>query len=237
MFKDIKGLLYPLLTIFLSGILCTILLHYLVVSVIGYNLFEEPDAVKKLDALTKLLTISIAITGFLSIIFTIIHSRKNIQREIKKNSVDLFQIFRSEKIRNARSLGWRVKQKWTNDTSYKQEFLKFLFNNPDSEPNADLLKETDAIYDLLEFYHLVGNYEGDCEHLKSYRYFYYGWWRRFLYEMAYQIESHRKVNPLVHVHCPDYLDNISYTKDLQQVDKLCGLENIPIHEDIHLNGG
>ncbi|WP_339715478.1 hypothetical protein [uncultured Kriegella sp.] len=75
------------------------------------------------------------------------------------------------------------------------------------------------------------------EILQSLRYFYYGWWRKFLYEIAHEIESNRNINEIIINAKSDYLENISYTKNLERLDKICGLEDIPKNIEIHHNAG
>lgn len=92
------------------------------------------------------------------------------------------------------------------------------------------------VYELLEFYLIASSLENHESILKSLRYFYYGWWRHFLYDVGGEIESRRGIHEDVKKNNSDYLDNISYVKNLERLDMLCGLENLPKDISIHANG-
>jgi Tfp pilus assembly protein PilV len=65
------------------------------------------------------LGVAISVTGFVSIIITIIQSRQSIQQDIQQSSVDLFKELRSEKFIDARRRAWIVKEKWYGELGYK----------------------------------------------------------------------------------------------------------------------
>lgn len=230
-------LLLPFILMVLLGTFFTYAIHLVLVGLFQYNLFDLLDQEKRVDAFTKIIGVAISLTGFLSIILTIIQSRRNIQREIQKNTIDLFREFRSEKVKQARNRAWAVRDKWYNNETYKAEYLKFNFDNPDNVENEQLSNDTNAIYDILEFYLIVSAYDGNKDVIKAFRYFYYGWWRPFLYEVATEIETHRKCNPLLNTYSPEYIDGVSFTKNLEKLDKMCGFQKIPRYIELHFDGG
>lgn len=233
----LKDLYRPVIVMTSLGLVITIIIHFLSIALFDYNVFLEKDGDKRLDGFLKILGVAISVTGFLSIILTIIESRKNIQREIQKNTVDLFREFRSEKLRKARNDGWEVKKKWFGQEDYKQKYLNHNFNNPTEIPNAELEIDTHAVYDLLEFYMVLSSSEITQDVLKTFRFFYYGWWRKFLYSIAEEIEKKRKMNLEVLKNSPAYVESLSFTNNLKKLDKLCGFEGIKPDEELHFDGG
>jgi|GEM_PF-7077815 len=203
---------------------------------IDYDVLIEPDKEKKLDALIKIIGISISITGFLSIIVTIIQTKKSVQRDIQQTTLHLFKEFNNDLFRDKRSRGWEVMDKWYSEESYKQRFLEYNLGETITSKDEELGKDIRAIYTILEFYLVVSVNGTNKDLLKAVRYFYYGWWRHFLYDIGAELEKLRKVDNELLRSESDYLKSISYIEHLNKLDKLCGLENIPTATKLHLNG-
>lgn len=204
---------------------------------VGYDIFKEPDKDKRLDGLIKILGTSISITGFVSIIVTIIQSRKTIQKDLQQSTIDLFKEFRSEKFKNTRDRVWGLMNNWMQTEGFKQKFIDYNFKQDNKKVEEELDKDIKALYDMLEFYLILSVYEGNENVLKALRYFYYGWYRHFLYDIAKEIESNRQVNPLLSSYKTSYLSDLSYVSNLERLDRLCGLDKIPKNTIIHFDGG
>lgn len=234
--RYVSGFLAPFFAIVLIGILLSYFLYYLINWVLGYDVLLEPSYEKRLDGLVKILGLSISITGFISIVITIIQSRESLQRDIRQSSVDLFKELRNESFINARRRAWLVKEKWYNDKEYKQKLIAYNFSNRGKNDIEEFNNDIRVVYQLLEFYLLVSVYEGNESNLKALRYFYYGWWRHFLYDFAIEIETNSRVNYSVDYRT-SYFKDISYIATLKRLDKLCSLEKIPHHTMLHFDGG
>lgn len=230
-------LIYPFILIVLLGILFFIIIYWFVDIFVGYNIFNESDKVKRLDATIKILGTSISLTGFISIIVAIIYSKKSIQQDIQKGTIELFQEFNGERFKSIRGEAWKVKEKWYNEKNYRKRFLDYNLNIADRKTNKELDKDIGVIYELLEFYLIVSSYDGNQQILRSLRYFYYGWWRPFLYDIGGEIEKNRGINPILFQTKNEYIDNISYVKNLEKLDEICGLQKIAKDIEIHYDGG
>lgn len=225
------------LAILLGSILLSIGVYFSMNYVIGFDILLENDYSKKLDSLCKIVGISISLIGFVSIIITINQSRKSIQRDVQQNSVELFKELRNQEFLSARRRAWKVKEKWYNEEGYRYNLIIYNFQKISEQTNPELDQEIKDVYQLLEFYLLVSQYEGNPAVLKSLRYFYYGWWRPFLYDFAYQIENNSKVNEQIKNEQSSYFEDISYTNTLRRLDQLCGLSKFPENTIFHFDGG
>lgn len=234
--EHFQDLVYPFILIVLLGILFSIIIYFVTNTIIEYDVLVEPDKDKKLDALIKIIGISISITGFLSIIVTIIQTKKSVQRDIQQTTIHLFKEFNSDSFRDKRTRGWEVMEKWYSEDGYKKRFLEYNLGETITTKDEELGKDIRAIYTLLEFYLVVSVNGTNKDLLKAVRYFYYGWWRHFLYDIGEELENLRKVDNILLRRDNDYLKSISYIEHLNKLDKLCGLENIPTETKLHLNG-
>lgn len=237
LYKYIRDVIYPFLLIIFVGTLLSVIIYYVVYSIVGYNVLADPSQERRLDGISKILGLSISITGFVSIIITIIQSRQSLQRDIQQSSVDLFKELRSEKFIDARRRAWIVKEKWYDEKGYKEKLIKYNFSSRDKVKDEGLDHDMKVVYQLFEFYLLVSVYEGNEKILKALRYFYYGWWRHFLYDFASEIEGNTKTNDMLKNPGVHYLQDISYIATLQRLDILCGLECIPRETVLHFDGG
>lgn len=231
-----RDLFFPFIVLTSFAILFSIIVYVFIDIALGYDVINEPDKAKKLDAIIKILTTSISITGFISVIFAIIYSQKNIQREIQNRTIELFKEFNSNRFKEIRSKAWIIKHKWYNDKNYKNRFLELSYNSTLRKADHEIDREISVVYELLEFYLIVSSCEGNESILRGVRYFYYGWWRPFLYDVGSEIEDRRGICPIVTSIKNDYVDNISYIKNLEKLDKICGLDKIPKDMIIHGDG-
>lgn len=70
----------------------------------------------------------------------------------------------------------------------------------------------------------MSQYEASAETIKSCEYFYYGWWRKFLYEFAYALLNVKALNSLPELEEYNYI--ISYIPALEKLDNIMGFANI-----------
>jgi hypothetical protein len=233
----LRNFVYPFALIVLVGTFLTIILLFILYHGIGYNLFAEVDPDKRLDSFVKVLGVSISITGFVSIIVTIIQSRQTIQHDIKQRSVDLFRELRNEAFIDARATAWQAKEKWEKDKSYMTRLIDYNFSGRNDGKDETLNKEIKAIYQMMEFYLLVSVYDGNESNLKTLRYFYYGWWRNFLYAFGGEVEARTKTHECLSKPGITYLGDISYTRSFRRLDKIAGLDGIAEYTRLHDDGG
>lgn len=230
-------LIYPFFLILLLGILFSTVIYFFINVFVEYDILTEPHNNIRLDGTIKIIGTAISLTGFISIIVAIIYSKKSIQRDAQKGAIELFQEFNGKEFKKTRTKAWAVKYKWENEKNYKKKFLNYNFSNAVKKDDKKLNKEINVVYKLLEFYLVISTYKENKDILQSLRYFYYGWWRPFLYDIANEIENNRKINNKVQEAKSDYIENIMYTRNLERLDQICGLENIPRDTKIHLDGG
>lgn len=231
----VRDIIFPISVIIILGLVMTILLYYIVDRAIGYHILTESNSEKKLEGFVKIIGISISITGFASLIITIIQSRKSEKQTIQESTISLYKEFRSENFKLKRSRAWKVLTKWFDEVGYKESLLSYHLGNPE-EVNQDFNEDINAIHGMLEFYMIISVYSENEESLKALNYFYYGWWRHFLYDYSICVESHRVINPIVSKYAKSYLYDVSYSSHLIKLDKLCGLSHIPKNTKIHNDG-
>ncbi|GAB3754875.1 hypothetical protein [Spirosoma pomorum] len=81
-----------------------------------------------------------------------------------------------------------------------------------------------AIYDLFSFYAILSQYEDCSETIKNCEYFYYGWWRKFLYEFAHDLREIRALSS--NRDLEEYRRTISYLPSLKKLDKIMGFSKM-----------
>lgn len=232
-------IILPFIVIFILCILLSVILYLVTNLSINYDFAIEPTGEKRLDGFIKITGTAISLTGFASIIITIIQSKKSISRELERTTIDLFKEFRNENFHNIRMKAWSVKLKWTDET-YRNDLLDFIFSKTinEGQQSKDFREDSKIIFDLFEFYSVLSLYEGNFEIFRKLKYFYYGYWRSFLYSFASEIDERRieSVNKIIQFDS-DYLENILMKPCLQRLDRICGFETICQDTEFHLDGG
>lgn len=196
-------------------------------------IYESPFKDNHLDRETPIIVISIFSGVFMIITFAIIDNKRRIQEGYKRNLTELFREFDGEKFQKTRNEVWRIKEKWDNKKDYKKHFLEYNFNDYDRKVDKELEAEISVIYELLDFYRVVSLYKVNKSFFRSLKYFYYDWWRSFLYDIGSEIESKRAKNDLVPEMENECIKDLSYIKNLEILDKVFGLENIPKDAMVH----
>ena len=231
----IRDVILPISLIVLLGLFMTIMLYFIVDRAVGYHLLNESNSEKKLEGFVKIIGVSISITGFASLIITIIQFRKHQKQTIQESTISLYKEFRGIEFKDTRARAWRAATKWYDEAEYKASLSEYGIGEK-TVTNIEYDKDLKAIYSILEFYMIISVYNEGEEALKALNFFYYGWWRHFLYDFSLVMEESRSVNPLIHKLAKNYLVDVSYTSHLRKLDKLCGLSKIPITVKIHRNG-
>lgn len=180
------------------------------------------------------------VTAWIAIEFN--NYQKNSQSASEKDrrqqaTIDLFKEFRSDRMRNARYGAWKVKIIWDSaaDEKFKDEFIRALVGEIEIGRGTIDIQKDDirAVYDLFAFYNMLSLYEKNEIHIKNLNYFYYGWWRKFLYEIADKYDKRKSQE--ISTTAPMELDSdfrkefihaISFKRTLKQLDKLCGFNDL-----------
>ncbi len=102
------------------------------------------------------------------------------------------------------------------------------------------LKYIYGIYNLLDFYCMLKEYQPDTKSIQNVNYFFYDWWRSFLYEVAilYDEENRRRLNPDLKIKIKkikNFEESISFTTKLNELDKICGFDLLDEKIEIYQN--
>lgn len=237
--------LFTYLFFFLVILFASIGLAFIMHEVFEVIYIPEANQIAKanFEKWDKSITVAISISGFISLILTLSIWRSNDQRQIGLSAINLFDKFRDERISKIRDSVWAVRIKWFNQENYKTELLSFSYSKMNErmfseELNKTLKEDLRNLYDLFEVFNILSLHTENSEIIKRCRYFYYLWWRKFLYEVAIELDNNEsnfisdefKEYETVY---EEYLDNISYVKTLNRLDKALGFSKIPYDLEIH----
>lgn len=212
-----------------------------------HNYFYRIFLGKNVTDLLGIISLSISFTAFFSIIFSLQQTIHNRQNELKQITVDMFKELRGQHFRQVRSRCWEVKEKWDEDENsdgYRDRLINAMFS--DSSDSTITSEHTQAIYDLIGFYTILSLYRGNENDIRHLNYFYYGWWRKFLYELAeykdlrrvdYLFDDSELTNHEFKFDKQGYIDNVTLKPVLKRLDILCGFENLPGKLNMHKSGG
>lgn len=246
--------IYVLLAIYsMFMVLITILF-----GIISYWIFYlfAPNK-EKIEILEKSSQVAVSAAGFLAIIISIKIYRDTDRRQVTQITLSLFEKLRDDKFANIRDRVWEVRRKWNSDENYKIKFEKYAFLKNNSIKNVSIerelvigdkltieeeeekiafRKDIKDVRDLFEFYSNLVIYEDVPEAFHHFKYFYYGWWRSFLYEIA---EMHDKKYIYIENIDDNFIDyelykkNMSYVDRLKRLDKMFIFNNLPHKMDLH----
>ena len=165
--------------------LITIIITIFIASLtVLYYLFL--DKTSSFNEWIKIIQASLSVSGFTGIIYSIEIARKSARRSLNADSISLFDKFRDKRFEEIRNKAWNVKEKWDdNKENYREEVIKAYFTKtkPGSRPHP-LHKELFSVFELIEFYNMLSVNKESAALIKSFRYFYFDYWREFLYEIA-----------------------------------------------------
>jgi hypothetical protein len=213
----------------------------------SHNYFYRIFLGRNVTDLIGIISLAISFTAFFSIIFSLQQTIHNRQNELKQITIDLFKELRGQHFREVRSNCWAVKSKWDKDAApdgYRSRMIQAMFTEED---NVDITSEQiQAVYDLIGFYTILSLYRGNENDIRSLNYFYYGWWRKFLYELSEHKDPQRIKYLFAHEISPKtrfslsrqtYIDNVTLKPVLKRLDTLCGFDNLPGDFEMHTSGG
>jgi hypothetical protein len=192
----------------------------------------------------KSLTIAVSISGFISIILTLSIWRSSDQRQIGLSAINLFDKFRDERISLIRNKVWFVRAKWNTNIEYRKNLIEFAFSKMNEK---EIIKENQIenladdlhnLYDLFEIFNILSLHTENTEIIKKCRYFYYLWWRKFLYEVAIELDHYEENSINLEFKSyenefKNYIENISYVGTLKRLDKALGFSKIPCDIEVH----
>lgn len=235
-------LVYTIL-FFLSSSLISWVLHLFFASIDSWddNNFSKWE---------KSFTLGFSSTGFLALIVTLRIFQKSDMRLVRQTTLQIFEKFRDDRFLEVREKVWEIQKKWHADTKYKEALInaaytlnqqsqselgeeKELDNQVKKERNVkdNLKKDMNDIRRLFEFYTSLLDFADIPEVLISYRYFHYGWWRRFLYEIAFIEDKHNICNSELEkfefFDYEKYVDETSHVNKLIKLDEIFGFTGIP----------
>ena len=215
----------------------------------GKNYFYCNYLGKNITDLIGILSLSISFTAFASIFFSLQQSKSQRRNELKQITIDLFKELRGQHFREVRDKSWLVKSKWEkNKNGYRQKLIQAMFSDKtNSEEGINITKDQiQAIYDLIGFYSVLSLYRDNENDIQNLSYFYYGWWRKFLYELAELKDARREedlftedfvLNNKIKFKQQTYVDNVSLKSMLKRLDLLCGFQDLPEDFELHRSGG
>ncbi|GAB3327844.1 hypothetical protein GCM10027299_29030 [Larkinella ripae] len=189
--------------------------------------------------LEKAITIAVSVAGFSSIITSVIIWQESEKKQIGLVTISLFERFREPEFRESRDRAWQIRNRWYLEEGYKERVVESSTKTFEEFKDNFLMQEMRPVRELIEFYTLLSEYKGREDVIKRCRYFHYGYWRHFLYEIA---EAHDNYNKLslqsfgqaYPEKYREYFEGISYVNTLQRMDDLLGLndlsKNVKFHE-------
>lgn len=193
------------------------------------------------DKWLKIIQVSITASGFAGALHSLNIAINRTKRNKKLEGVSLFDKFIDEPMRQLRQDAWQVKIRWENDSGYKEKILK-LFSSEEKindEQVKEELREFYKVIKMMSFYDMLSLHEQHKKTIIHLKYFYFDWWRKFLFEVAYELDNRRISKGSLP---KGYLENTKYTTSLERLDKMLGFDSFPrdkemvIHQDLDLNG-
>ncbi|GAB4015296.1 hypothetical protein GCM10028808_40240 [Spirosoma migulaei] len=185
----------------------------------------------------KAIQIAVSITGFLSLLISVKIWQDSDKRQVSQAAISLFEKFRDERFAKIRSEAWIKRNKYYYEEGYREKIIDASAKIEEEYKYNFLMQEMRVVRDLIEFYTVLSEYKGCEEIIKKCRYFHYGYWRHFLYEIA---ELHDNYNLPVSTfeefydsEYKKYVVGISYVATLKRMDRLVGFENIPENFKFH----
>ncbi|WP_460473470.1 hypothetical protein [Emticicia fontis] len=178
----------------------------------------------------KSLQIGISISGFLSLLVSIKIWQDTSKQEISQATISLFEKFRDEDFSKIRMEAWKIRNKWYLENNYKQEIIESSKKLHEEYDTNQFMQTMKPVRRLIEFYTILSQYKGNEDIVKRCRYFHYGYWRPFLYEIA---KLHDEYNTPVTefsnkytMQYQEYIKGISYVETLKNMDRFVGFEGI-----------
>lgn len=156
-------------------------------------------------------------------------------------TIDLFKEWRSPAMREARlTASKHVQKNWSNP-EFRDAFCKSFIAVETSSSFKVVEEHIQAVSDIIGFYSVLSLYRGNQDDIKNLSYFYYGWWRKLLYDVAAFRDIQREsivesVDLLkqkgIKLNRNEYMNSIKLIPVLHRLDKLCMLSGVPPDYDL-----
>ena len=184
--------------------------------------------------------ISFGTLGITSLIAYFFGKYQNLEQN-RHSIFNLFREFSNDKNLKARNNAWKFKKIWNEFSELgcrekivlamiKEENMTLTGKN--AKKVTIKLKYIQGVYDLLSFYSMLRDYHTSTQNIQAVNYFYYGWWRKFLYEVVDLYDKMRlsNVNPNIdqikEFDSKKFKENITFKPKLRDLDKLCGFDKL-----------
>jgi ABC-type multidrug transport system fused ATPase/permease subunit len=205
---------------------------------IDWNYIKDQD---NIDKLINILVLAFSASAFFAILLTVYYESRRRRNELQQITIDLFKEWRSQAFREARLTASKHVLKQWHDVDFRDAFCK-SFIAVETRNNFKVPEEhIQAVSDIIGFYSILSLYRGNQEDIKNLSYFYYGWWRKLLYDVAFFRDNQRqnivastetlKANS-VKLDRDNYLNSIMLVPVLKRLDKLCEFTGVPTDYDL-----
>lgn len=170
------------------------------------------------------------------------------EQEQKKNLIlSLFADYRKRESRVARINAGKFKKIWeaSSRKNRKLMIIAMIHFEPrkiQCKDGKEALLKVDyihGVYDVLDFYCALKEYQPDRKIMQEASYFFYDWWRKFLYEVAriYEKENDKRLNPELEKKLEKYKEfkgSLQFTRKLKELDVICGFQGLDEEFEIYL---
>ena len=242
--KAILSLIGRAFFIFLLIITCFVLLFlgiYIFISFINNIDWSYITDQGNISELINILVLAFSASAFIAILLTVYYESKRRRNELQQITIELFKEWRSPAFREARlTASKNVLKRWQ-DKEYREAFCK-SFIAVETRANFKVPEaHIQAVSDIIGFYSILSLYRGNQEDIKNLSYFYYGWWRKLLYDIAQYRDEQREaiVEPQVslktkgiQINRKEYMNSIKLVPVLKRLDKLCEFTGVPTDYDL-----
>lgn len=232
------------LLIFLLIVVSFLLLFlgiYVLISYINHIDWSFISNQENIAELINILVLAFSGSAFLAILLTVYYESKRRRNELQQITIDLFKEWRSQAFREARlTASKNVLKRW-HDAEFREAFCK-SFIAVETRANFKVPEEhIQAVSDIIGFYSILSLYRGNQEDIKNLSYFYYGWWRKLLYDVAYYRDAQREgivasqvtLNAQgIRLNRQNYMNSIMLVPVLKRLDKLCEFDGVPTDYDL-----
>lgn len=194
-----------------------------------------------ISELLNILVLAFSASAFIAILLTVYYESKRRRNELQQITIDLFKEWRSPAFREARlTASKNVLKRWQDD-AYREAFCKSFIAVETRENFKVPEVHIQAVSDIIGFYSILSLYRGNQEDIKNLSYFYYGWWRKLLYDIANYRDKQREAivesqlnlkNKGILINRREYMNSIKLEPVLKRLDKLCQFTGLPNDYDL-----
>ena len=235
------GRMFATFALIIIGFLLLFYGLYVFISYITHIDWNFISNKNNISELINILILAFSGSALFAILITVYYESKRRRNELQQITIELFKEWRSPVFREARlTAAKHVLKKWQ-DEDFRDKFCK-SFIAVEARKNLKIPEEhIQAVSDIIGFYSVLSLYRGNQEDIKNLSYFYYGWWRKLLYDIAHyrdvqregivaSSESLKKQGVLLNR--KNYMNSIKLVPVLQRLDKLCEFSGVPANYDL-----